>query len=105
MAKTTAGCPIVQLYLELGHIPARYQIMKLRFLFLKSMLREEEDSRISLILRLQLEERKKGDWSSTCIADLKSLGISGSLEQIMKKPRIQFRKKIIENIREKHLII
>ena len=57
-------------------------------------------SPIPCLLKLQLEERKKDDWISTCITDLKSLGISGSLEQIMKKPRIQFRKKIIENIRE-----
>ena len=75
LLKTTTGCPIVQLYLELGQIPARYQIMKLRLLFLKSILHEKEDSRLSLFLNLQLKESKKGDWISTCMADLKTLSI------------------------------
>ena len=38
--KTTAGCPVVQLYLELSQIPARFAIMKARLLFLKSILYE-----------------------------------------------------------------
>ena len=101
LLKTTAGCPIVQLYLELGQIPARYQIMKLRILFLKSMLHEKEDSRISLFLKLQLEESKKGDWISTCMADLKYLSISESLEGLKKISRNQFRKMIDKKIREK----
>ena len=49
LVKTTAGCPIVQLYLELSQIPARFAIMRSRLLFLK------EDSRISLFVKLQLE--------------------------------------------------
>ena len=28
MFNTSKGCPIVQLYLEAGHIPARFEIMK-----------------------------------------------------------------------------
>ena len=101
LLKTTAGCPIVQIYLELGQIPARFQIMKLRILFLKSMLHEKEDSRIALFLKLQLEESKKGDWISTCMADLKYLCISESLEGIKKISRNQFRKMIDKKIREK----
>ena len=31
---TTKGCPIVQLYLEVGHIPARFEIQKMRLLYL-----------------------------------------------------------------------
>ena len=38
LLKTTTGCPTVQLYLELGQIPARFQIMKSRLLFLKVFL-------------------------------------------------------------------
>ena len=33
--KTERGCPISQLYLETGQWPARFQIIKLRMLFLK----------------------------------------------------------------------
>ena len=100
LLKTTTGCPIVQLYLELGQIPARYQIMKLRLLFLKSILHEKEDSRLSLFLNLQLEERKKGDWISTCLADLKSLSIYETLEEIKKIPKNQLKNQISKKIRE-----
>ena len=34
--KTSKGCPIAQLYLESGHIPARFQIFKSRLLFLQA---------------------------------------------------------------------
>ena len=44
---TTAGCPISQLYLEAGHVPARYAIKKARLLFLKTILEENESSTIN----------------------------------------------------------
>ena len=42
LLKTTKGCPINQIYLELGQPPARYDIYKLRMFFLKYMLDQEE---------------------------------------------------------------
>ena len=36
--KTTRTCPISQLYLEAGHMPARFEIIKKRLLFLKNIL-------------------------------------------------------------------
>ena len=33
--KTTKGCPITQLYLEVGQFPARFEIQKMRLLYLK----------------------------------------------------------------------
>ena len=33
--KTQKGCPIIQLYLEMGHIPTRFEIHKMRLLYLK----------------------------------------------------------------------
>ena len=41
---TTKGCPIVQLYLDVGHIPARFEIQKMRLLYLKYILKQNEDS-------------------------------------------------------------
>ena len=35
LLKTSRGCPIVQLYQELGQIPARFEIYKIRLLYLK----------------------------------------------------------------------
>ena len=38
---TSKGCPIVQLYLEMGHIPARIEIQKMRCLFLHYILQQK----------------------------------------------------------------
>ena len=42
--RTQKSCPISQLYLETGQWPARFQITKLRLLFFKSILDENEQS-------------------------------------------------------------
>jgi len=55
-------CPINQLYLESGHVPARFAIKKARLLFLKNILEEKEDSTIRKFLMLQFEQPSKGDW-------------------------------------------
>ena len=54
--KTTKGCPISQIYLEIGQTPARFEIQKLRLLFLKTILEESEQSLLSRFFHLQLEE-------------------------------------------------
>ena len=41
--KTTKGCPITELYLSLGQIPARYEIQKMRLLYLKKILHKNEE--------------------------------------------------------------
>ena len=89
--KTTAGCPVVQLYLELSQIPARFAIMRARLLFLKSILNEQEGSRIAQFVKLQLEESKKGDWIFTCLKDLKELGFTGSLMEIKEIRRNEYK--------------
>jgi hypothetical protein len=80
--KTTRGCPISQLYLEIGHIPARFEVQKMRLLYLKYILEEKEESLLSRFFKLQLAEPSKGDWVSNCIEDLKELEIEDSLEEI-----------------------
>ena len=52
---TTRGCPIVQLYFEFSQIPARFEIMKIRLLFLQSILNESEDSMMLKFINLQQE--------------------------------------------------
>ena len=69
LIKTTKGCPINQIYLELGQPPARYDIYKLRMFFLKYILDQEEESTIYKMFNLQLQHPTKGDWSSTTTND------------------------------------
>ena len=89
---TTKGCPIIQLYLAVGHTPARFEIQKMRLLYLKYILEEDESSLLSKFFKLQLEFPTKGDWASTCKNDLKELEIQESLEEIRLMTKIQFTK-------------
>ena len=87
---TTKGCPITQLYLEIGQIPARFEIQKMRLLYLKYILEENEESLLRKFLQLQIEEPTKGDWASTCFKDLEELKISESLEEIKNMSKSRF---------------
>ena len=90
MFQTTSGCPISQLYLESGHIPARFAIQKIRLSFLKSILEENPQSQIYKFLMLQFENPTRGDWASSCIDDMKNLKIELSLEDIQQLSKKQF---------------
>ena len=46
LLKTGVGCPITQLYLEVGQIPGRFEIIKMRLIFLRNILNEDKTSRI-----------------------------------------------------------
>ena len=60
LLKTTKGCPINQIYLELGQAPARYDIYKMRMFFLNGILQHEKDSMIYKFFNLQIQYSSKG---------------------------------------------
>ena len=97
---TTKGCPIKQLYLTLGHQPARFEIIKMKLLFLKYILHESDGSLISKFFYLQLEMPTKGDWASSCLQDLKDLKIFQSLEEIKNMSYYQFKKLVKKRLKE-----
>ena len=80
--KTTKGCPIAQMYLQLRQYRARFEVKKLRLLYLKYILEQNEDSKLKKFFNLQLEKPSRGDWASTCLNDLKELELEYSLEEI-----------------------
>jgi hypothetical protein len=82
LLKTKRGCPIKQMYLELGQIPARFDILKLRLFFMKYILSQEENSLIYKFFNLQIQQPSKNDWASTCVTNLKQLDIKLTLEEI-----------------------
>ena len=100
---TSKGCPIVQLYLESGHFPARFAIMKIRLSFLKCILNENPESMIYKFLKLQYQNPTKGDWASNCTTDLKLLEIDLSLEKIKNMPKIKFQNILKISIEKKAL--
>ena len=79
--KTTKGCPLTNLYLELGHIPARFEKIKMRLLYMKYMLEQPEDSTISKMLKLQFENPTPGEWASTCLNDLQYINLNVTKEK------------------------
>ena len=101
MFKTSKGCPIAQLYLETGHFPARFAIMKSRLMFLKSILDENPSSQIRKFLELQLENPTRGDWASSCQSNLRDLQINQSFEEIKQSTKKQFNIILKESILEK----
>ena len=87
---TSKGCPITQLYLEIGQAPARFQIQKMRLLYLKYILDQEEESILKKFLNLQFQEPVRRDWASTVMSDLSELEINLSLEEIKNMTKMKF---------------
>ena len=71
LLKTTKGCPITSLYLEIGQAPARFGIIKMRLLYLKYILEQPQESLLKKLFNLQISNPIKGDWPSTCDEDLR----------------------------------
>merc|ERR1711954_305693 len=61
LIKTTKGCPIIQLYCEFGQIPARFEVIKLRLLFGKPVIKISSESLLSRFLQFQIEKPTKLD--------------------------------------------
>ena len=81
--KTPKSCPIVQLYLESGQIPARFEIQRLRLLYLQNILKQNPSSMIYKCFQLQVENPTRGDWVSACLKDLKELKGEKTFEEIL----------------------
>ena len=101
--KTKKSCPIVQLYLETGQWPARFEIKKYILMFLKSILDEDRNSRIFKFVKLQLEKPTKGDWVSQCNKDLIELNIRENFEEITNMQKVTFLNIIEEKLKENAL--
>ena len=101
--KTGKGCPISQLYLELGVYPARFEIQKLRLLFLKYILDQNENSLVKQFFDLQINQPRKGDWASQIQSDLKQLNITESLEELKSMTHSKFKGRIKSQILIKSL--
>ena len=101
---TTRGCPIVQLYLEMGHTPARVEIQKSRLLFMHYILQQTEDSTINRFFKLQLEMPTRGDWAAMCLKDLDELDIKESLESIRLMNKNKFSSILRDKTRRRSLI-
>ena len=97
--KTGAKCPISQLYLELGQVPARFQIKRTRLLFLHDMLQQIETSLIRKFFNLQSEQPSRNVWDSSRSKDLIELEICLSFEEIKILSKQKFSKILNDKIK------
>ena len=101
--QTTRGCPITQLYLEMGQYPARFEIQRMRCLYLKYILKEKDASLLKKVFNLQLKQKSRGDWASTVLDDLKELRFNESLDVIKQMSENMFKNILNRKIRENAL--
>ena len=77
LLRTVLECPMStpreMLYLELGVIPIRFQIMIRRLNFLQYILFEDKNSLIHQVLKTQLSHPTFNDWGQTVVNDLEKL--------------------------------
>ena len=66
LVKTGRNCPTVQLYLEMGQVPGRFEIIKMRLLFLKNILDQNRGSIVYQIFEAQKNFPTRRDWVSIC---------------------------------------
>ena len=100
LLKTKKGCPINQMYCELGQVPARFDIFKIQLFFLKNILSQEEDSMIRKFFQLQVENPVRGDWASSCLKNLKKLDIDLTFKQIKEMSELEYTKLVKEKCKE-----
>ena len=101
--KTTRSCPVTQMYLEFGQWPARFELKKMRCLFFRTILKEDENSQIFRFFKLQLHNPVKGDWVSSVLKDLSELEIYESLEEIRNMTKNKFKNMVKSRIEKKAL--
>ena len=100
LLKNSRGCSIAQIYLELGQVPVRFDIFKLKLFFLKYILNEDEGSLIYKLFYLQVQNPSKGDWASSCKESLQQLKIYLSFEEIKLMSSLKFKIVVCIQIRE-----
>ena len=98
--KTSRSCPIIQMYLEAGQWPARFELQKMRCLFLKQILNQDENSQVVRFFYLQLNQPVRNDWVSTCMEDLKKLEIFLAIDDLKNMNDVKFKKLVKSRIKE-----
>ena len=79
---TGRNCPRSILYLEIGEIPGRFQIMRLMLNYLQYILQEDKNSLISKFFHAQCENPIKNDWVSNIKHVKQEIDLNYSFEEI-----------------------
>ena len=82
LISTRRFCKISLLYLEFGLWPARFEMKRLRLLFLQYILNQDENSTIFKFFQTQFKTKIKGDFVLMCLSDLSDLEIKMTFDEI-----------------------
>ena len=108
LLETGKNCPISILYLDTGHLPARFQIKIMMLHFLKYILKQRKNTLLYRFFEAQCENPTKGDWVSNmkkCISDLE---INKTFEDIKIMKKHMFKNMVSQKVRKtafKYLIL
>ena len=98
LVSTRRFCKISLLYLEFGVWPARFEIKRLRLLFLKYILNQNVDSTIYQFFQSQRRSNLKGDWVTMCKDDPAELKIKMTFEEVKNMKLTKFKAILKEQI-------
>ena len=94
LLKTGRGCPIFQLYLESGHLPARYYINRIKLVFYRYILTQNENSLIFTLLMAQKKQPRRGDWYLEIQYIMEDFEITITDDEIKRTPARVFKKMV-----------
>ena len=88
---TGKSCSMSLLYLETGHLPARFQIDIMMLNFLQYILHQGHDSLMFKFFKAQCESPTRGDWVLNVKKVIKNINLNITFEEIthMKKHKYQ----------------
>ena len=95
--QTKKTCPKHILYLEMGMVPARYQVERQVLNFLQYILQQEKNSLLFKVFSAKTEKPTKVDWASVAISFIHKYKLKLTLEEIGKMKNTSF-KKLVEQI-------
>ena len=89
--KTGIQVPLHLMYLEMGQVPARYQVKRFKLNYLQYILHQKENSLLYKMLMAQQKHPVRNDWFSGVSKLLKEWQINYSLEEIRNMNRNKFK--------------
>ena len=92
VVKTGRGFASYQLYLELGQLPARYVIKRMKVILFHYILTQKEETLMLKFLMAQKNCPTKGDWNSEVSDILEEFEINITIEELKNIPANRFKR-------------
>ena len=98
--KTKRTCPKHLIYLEVGLVPARYQVQRQVLNFLQYVLQQPNNSLISRMFHVMVKNPTKGDWASNAITLIEKFELNMDLNEIQNMKPSLFKQLVKKQMRK-----